>query len=146
MAALRKLIGESRFDTLGELSDHIPGRPGKRRLSELARGTGKFPELHEVTALVETCDPGQQALAKQGDLPTLTARANNDDTTATRALAQLLTKRGDVKTLTARANNGDEAAAQELAQLLTKRGAARTDDELADGSSHSRSDPRGLGE
>jgi hypothetical protein len=61
VAALRKLIGDSRFDTLDELSDHTAGRPGKRRLSELARGTGKFPEQHEVTALAESCDRGQQA-------------------------------------------------------------------------------------
>jgi hypothetical protein len=61
VAALRKLISDSRFDTLGEISDHIASRPGKRRLSELACGTGKFPEQHEVTALAEACDRGQQA-------------------------------------------------------------------------------------
>jgi len=55
--ALREVVGGCRYHTLEELSLDVAGRPGKRRLSELIRGTGAFPERHLVESVVQACAP-----------------------------------------------------------------------------------------
>jgi hypothetical protein len=55
VAALHDVITSCRFSSLEEVSTALPEVPPRRRLSELVRGTGRFPEAHEVTAVVRAC-------------------------------------------------------------------------------------------
>lgn len=61
VSTLREVVSRSRFATLDELGTELPGRPRRGRISEVIGGTGRFPDRHEVSALVEVCDSTRTA-------------------------------------------------------------------------------------